>query len=256
MRVLHLTPSAALRPHVRALLAIESAAGDSGVILPEPGVVLGFRVGAPVVMLDASGKPLPRVGAGMTGLRTSVRRMRSEGSGLTIAVHFSALGASHFVAEPLHELFGTVVPLGDLVEPRAVREVEERLSEATDIDGAAAVVDRFLVQRLAPREDSLVRSVVAGIVEQRGAVRIRDLARAHGTSQDPLEKRFRRVVGASPKQFSKIVRFQAAVSARAAVTTLAALAQAAGYYDQSHMAHDFRSVTGCSPSEFFAQRMP
>jgi len=47
MRVHRVTPSAALCPYVREILVIASSAGETSVILPEPGLVLGFRIGAP-----------------------------------------------------------------------------------------------------------------------------------------------------------------------------------------------------------------
>ncbi|MFI6876491.1 hypothetical protein ACIBL6_23975 [Streptomyces sp. NPDC050400] len=36
----------------------------------------------------------------------------------------------------------------------------------------------------------------------------------------------------------------------------AGLAQATGYYDQSHMAAEFRALFGVAPSAFFSGRLP
>ena len=63
------------------------------------------------------------------------------------------------------------------------------------------------------------------------------------------------MVGASPKQFASIVRFRRAVAAQTSNQTLAALAQATGYFDQSHLAREFRAFTGEPPSRFFQKTM-
>jgi len=84
-----------------------------------------------------------------------------------------------------------------------------------------------------------------------GAIRVGQIARDLRVSQDTLEKRFRRVVGASPKQFASIVRLRRAVELSRETTTLTALAQDAGYYDQAHFIRDFRAVTGDAPGHFF-----
>jgi AraC-like DNA-binding protein len=85
-------------------------------------------------------------------------------------------------------------------------------------------------------------------------VRIRALAKELGTSQDPLEKRFRRVVGASPKQFAKIVRFLQVVRGFEGGRSLTELAHQAGYFDQPHLVRDFRAVTGEAPERFLRTR--
>ena len=84
-----------------------------------------------------------------------------------------------------------------------------------------------------------------------GAIRVRTLAQDLGISQDALEKHFRRIVGATPKQFATIVRLRQAVEPSRQSPSLTALALDAGYYDQSHFIRDFRAITGDAPGHFF-----
>ena len=86
-----------------------------------------------------------------------------------------------------------------------------------------------------------------------GNRRIDDLTRYIGLSQSALERRFRRVVGVSPKRFASVLRLRRAVRLRAVGADLTAVAHAAGYFDQSHFIHDFRRATGSSPDAFFRQ---
>jgi methylphosphotriester-DNA--protein-cysteine methyltransferase len=101
----------------------------------------------------------------------------------------------------------------------------------------------------------VVAAAVRAIVEARGALRIRELARRLAISQDPLEKRFRRAVGMSPKQLARLVRIRHAIAAYRPGMSLARLAIAAGFYDQAHFHRELRAVTGEAPGRFLPAAM-
>lgn len=241
-------PSERLRPFVRVFWVTETAAGVNAV-LPEPALMLGFRFHGSAALLDGGiARPLPRVG--LVGMRTTLRHMQTSVGGTVVAV-FRTLGAAQLFAAPMNELFGDVVGLADMVDRRALADVEERLAFAQHHAERVALVDAYLCSLLGARpHDPLVAAAVTTIEQAHGAVRIATLAKRLGTSQDPLEKRFRRLVGASPKQLASIVRFRRVVARYATTGTLSALAHDAGYFDQSHLIRDFRAFTGEAPERF------
>ena len=59
-------------------------------------------------------RSFPCASAGLAGMRTTLRRMRTSASGGVVVAHFHELGAAHFFDVPLHELFGSITPLADL----------------------------------------------------------------------------------------------------------------------------------------------
>ncbi|WP_259014147.1 helix-turn-helix domain-containing protein [Emticicia fluvialis] len=71
------------------------------------------------------------------------------------------------------------------------------------------------------------------------------------TSKSPLEKRFRKTVGASPKKFAGIVRFNALLKNHTDQKTLTELGLEAGYFDQAHFIHDFKAFKGETPEAYF-----
>ena len=85
----------------------------------------------------------------------------------------------------------------------------------------------------------------------KGIIKIKDLADTLYISQDAFEKRFRRVVGTSPKQFSSILRMRSITNIRQQKHTLTKIAFDAGYFDQPHFNKDFRLFTGQTPTDFF-----
>ena len=141
--------------------------------------------------------------------------------------------------------------LAELTSRTGIDRLQTRLAEAgTDAD-RAALVDAYLCSRLVERaEDPVVTAAAAAIRHARGRLRVGSLSAGLGLRPDRLEKRFRRSVGASPKQLASIVRFRHAVRAYRPGLTLTQLAYDAGYCDQSHLVRDFRAVTGQAPGDF------
>ncbi len=247
MRIL--APSAWLAPFVREFMVVETAEAVTRVRLPEPGLVLGVRYRGSAHLLDGASARLPDLT--LTGMTDTARRMRTAAESGIILARFRPGGASRFFAQPMHELFRTTAPLADLLSRPDVDRLQGQVIEAADDRARVAALESFLAERLRSKEpDPIVSAAVEAITEAQGALPIRTLARRLAISQDPLEKRFRRVVGTSPKQFASLLRLHRAIDSYRAGTSLAQLARAAGYFDQSHFSRALRAVTGQPPGQF------
>jgi AraC-like DNA-binding protein len=92
-----------------------------------------------------------------------------------------------------------------------------------------------------------------------GTVRIADLAAQTGWSGRYLAARFRTEIGLTPKAAARVIRFSRARRlllenvAGGRGPGLAGLAAACGYFDQAHLAREFRSLAGCPPSQWIAE---
>ena len=71
-------------------------------------------------------------------------------------------------------------------------------------------------------------------------------------------ERFKIEVGLTPKRFCRIRRFQHAVTRvhGGHAVNWPAVALRAGYFDQAHFIHDFRSFAGLTPTGYQAARTP
>ena len=88
-------------------------------------------------------------------------------------------------------------------------------------------------------------------------VRVEPLMDETGWSRRHVTERFRRQLGVSPKSYARLLRFEHATAllselATAPDRTLADVAIAAGYYDQSHLTRDFSAMSGMTPGAFVA----
>ncbi len=137
---------------------------------------------------------------------------------------------------------------------RTGRQFEERSLHWRTMDERIAAGTEFLLERK-PRSapDPLVRDLVQRIEECRGQVALAALKRSFAISARQLERRFTLAVGLTPKLFARIMRLSwfAEHAERCADRTLADLAREVGYFDQAHLNHDFKALTGVSPKQYF-----
>jgi len=251
MRIL--APSPALAPHVREMMLVEVGEDVTRLRLPEPGLVLGVRYRGFATYI-ASDREERIAEATLSGVGGRAKRMRTAaGSGVVLA-RFRPGGAAAFFGEGLNALFGTSVALEDLAPRGEVEAVRERVVEARGDAERVAAVEAFLLGRVRPvAVDRVVRAAVQAIVEARGVIRIGALARELGISGDRLEKRFRGVVGASPKQFASLVRVRGAIEAYRPGVAMARVAVEAGYFDEAHFGREVRRVIGVSAGRFLRE---
>jgi AraC-like DNA-binding protein len=251
MQMTTFPPSARLAPFVDRFTVVESAYETTRVLLPERGLVLGVRYAGAATQLDGD-RAVRLAGSALTGLRMSARTMRTHaGSGILLA-QFRIAGAARFFAVPLHKLFGVTLPLDALVRRGEVERLSERIAAQPDHARRVAVLEQFLLARLSEdAPDPLALAAAAAIEDAHGSLRIAALAEELGISQDPLEKRFRRAIGASPKQLASILRVRRAIDLGKTGASWSRVAHAVGYFDQSHLIREFRALLGEPPTRFF-----
>lgn len=243
-------PPAALAPFVRDFMIVDVDDEVTRVRVPEPGLVLGVRYrGFASLLGENTEVRLPNVT--LTGMSHTARRMRTGARGGVVLARFHPGGAAQFFDQPLDELFGSTASLAEIL-PTAARELGDRVTEATSPASRLEALECFLLGRLRPRiPDPVVVRALSEITSVGGAVKIGPLARSLGISQDPLEKRFRRAVGATPKQFASLLRLRRAIDGYRPGASLADLALESGFFDQSHFSRELRAMTGQSPHRFF-----
>jgi len=194
----------------------------------------------------------PLAPSGITGLQDSFRLFRNSAGTGTLLVHFTETGAANFFATPLHLLFNGSYSLGDFILASEISGLEDRLTTAPNHPARIALIEHWLIGRLSPeKKDLLIEAAVARIQSAKGQLRIASLSQELYISPSRLEKRFRTIVGTSPKKFAGLVRLQRILKATPINGDLTSLAYEAGYFDQPHFIHDFTAYTGLTPADFF-----
>jgi AraC-like DNA-binding protein len=245
-------PSDTLSPFVRRFEVVETTEEMTRTLLPETGLIVAFRYAGSAALLEAGARrPVPDTA--ITGPRTTARHMNTSAGGGLVVAKLRAACAGRFFGVAFDELLGAVLPLDEVVRRREVVRASSAILRASDDAERIAIFERFFHAIARPwRPDPAVLGTVRAIDAASGAVRVSALARGAAISQDTLEKRFRRAVGTTPKQFASIVRLRRAVESWRPGRSLTQVSVDAGYCDQSHFIRQFRQVTGLRPRGFFA----
>jgi len=185
---------------------------------------------------------------------THLWRRTLEEKGRVRGVKLRAGAVRAFVDEPAFRFANRIVPLGSVFGQDVSRLERAVLGPEDDGEGFAAL-ERWLKARRLRADDvhvNLAVALVDRIAKDPAITTVEGLATVAGLDRRSLQRLFRECVGASPKWVIRRNRLQevALRIERGENTTLTALAAELGYTDQAHLARDFKSVVGKSPTDF------
>jgi AraC-like DNA-binding protein len=220
-------------------------------VLPSSMTVIGIQYGQPMKRME-NNAAVSMGSSGITGLHATVKEYVSTGAVGTIIIPFKSGGLARFTKYPLHEFQNADVPLELVFTGQSVREMEEKLACASGAAERVGIVQQFLISALRDKEqEQLILLAAHHIMRRQGALSIEQLAAQLFVSKRTLERKFNVLIGASPKQFAGIVRFQHAIQLRNAGYDYLDIVHACGYSDHAHFAKDFKAFAGISPEQFF-----
>jgi AraC-like DNA-binding protein len=254
--------------------------------LPSPYLTLIVTLDEPVCV---AAHPDPRQAASrhdvlIGGLHTSPAVITHQGSQSGIQLGVTPLGARALLGLPAGKLAGLDLDGADVLGALAA-ELHERVRAAGTWAERFTVLDTLLSRRAVKGEGKAgggrargaappaaadprhaMRPEIAHawqtLLATGGGVSVSDLARETGWTSRHLSAQFRAETGLSPKAAARVVRFDRARRllqrrmAAGGAPALAALAAACGYYDQAHLAREFRGLAGCAPSRWLAEELP
>jgi len=253
MKVEKFLPSPILKPFVKEYMIVECDLETDSSTIPDTSIVLAFRFMGRVQKIEGGGKTIIPA-TSISGIRKSLRTFYYSKMAANLLVILKEGGIAAFSRIPAHELFGLNISSDNLFPSAALNETLERLSKAGSNNDRVNTIEAFLLGNLVNEEaDSnlLISKAIQIIRQQKGIVRIKDLANALYISQDPFEKKFRALIGSSPKQYASIIRLRSLIKNYPSYASLTEASYEAGYFDQSHFIKDFRVFTGQTPKDFF-----
>ncbi len=172
----------------------------------------------------------------------------------SFAIFFQPAGFSTLFGVPLSTLSNHFDD-ATAIDPR-FRSWWNRLGDLKTFAARVSIVEQYLLGRAAAAGSrDGIAATAQYLFRRRGTLKISALADLHGLGLRQFERRFKQGTGLSPKAFSRVARFQAALDAKAASPkrTWLDIAHSFGYYDQMHMVHDFESLGRNTPTNVIAQ---
>ncbi|HEX5149895.1 MAG TPA: helix-turn-helix transcriptional regulator [Parafilimonas sp.] len=250
MRFDKFIPTDKLKPFVHYFAISENTDAQTYKVLPSSGLVIGFQYKGQLHSVKDN-RENALAGSGITGLQDTFRIFKNIPNTGTVLVYFTETGIAHFTTCPANEFFNQSISLDNLFDKTEVAQTEEKLANArTDLQ-RIRIVEQFLLSQWKERQDDkLVIEAVKLIYQSKGVIKIKELHEKLFISQSPLEKRFRKIVGTSPKKFASIVRFNTVLNNVGVEKSLTTIAYENNFFDQSHFIKDFKQYTGDTPENF------
>lgn len=255
-------PAPPLAPFVERYIGYRMAGFPAGLHrgLPSRHMTLVVSIGDPVDVVAQTNpaEPPRRYRAVLGGLQASAALIAHPGHQEGVQIELSPLGSRALAGVPAGALWDASLELAEVVG-RTGDELWERLQEAATWEDRFAACDDVLGRRAAGgRTASDLAHAWTALVASGGGLSVGELAFATGWSRQHLRRRFAAEFGLSPKLAARVIRFgrAARLLQSTPAPSIARVAVACGYYDQSHLNRDVADLAACTPAELLREDVP
>jgi AraC-like DNA-binding protein len=176
----------------------------------------------------------------------------------TIGVQFHPGGAFPFLRMPASEVSEQTLTLDQLWGAEGA-DLRARVLETTTPEHKFRLLEQWLLQRLTrPLERNPAVAYALQQFQVSPSLAVGRMVDKIGFSQRHFIQLFTTEVGLTPKVFSRVRRFQQAVTTIGNCKTVdwVSLALECGYYDQAHFIHDFETFSGITPATYLERKTP
>lgn len=190
--------------------------------------------------------------SGLTGNHTI---MKQQGEIQTIGVSFFPAGLYPFFNIPVSEFKNETIGL-DAFFNRPVLELEEKLRAIDNIEDRILLLENFFLELL--DQNSLLNGDTNKLINHFyfSNMGVNEFCTHYGVHPKKLERLFKKIIGASPKRFLRLSRFQHIVGKilKTPQSDLTTLAYEFNFFDQAHFIKDFKAFSGSSPLNFLKEK--
>lgn len=223
-------------------------------ILPDGCIEMTFNFGGKIKRYTSQEDFILHPNAMVMGQRTKSYYILPVGDVDTFAVCFYPLGFANFIQTPLENLVDKETPIVQLFEKTQADELEQHIAHAKDTQERINIIETFLLKKLNSKNtiNNIVKSTVETLMTSNGTTPINIILKDNISKRRQVERYFKKQIGISPKQLSKVIRLQATLQLllNKQSETLTDIAYESEYFDQSHFIKDFKELAGVTPKDF------
>lgn len=175
-----------------------------------------------------------------------------------ISVVFQPAGLRAFFDLPVN-LLNNLRVTADSLSDKELVNLEQSIAETEDDHICILRIEQFLGSRLRHIATHNRKRIEASLrLIHKGQTDLSTLAGAACLSNKQFTRIFSEYVGANPKEFSRMIRFQRALHQLETTPTIhfTQLAFDCGFYDQSHLIREFKALSGYTPAEYLVHCPP
>lgn len=186
----------------------------------------------------------------ITGQKTKAKIYSTNKVEKKIVIRFKKNSAALFVKEPIDQLTNLNTSLFDIFSINEVNNLYEKIISIKKIKDSVENINEFLIKRLdSDKTDYLIIDSIGKMERANRKIHINDIASYYSMSIRQFQRRFKKFIGITPKQFLNNINVQNLIRNYTSGNTLNDSIHNAGYYDNSHALKLFKSVTGLNLSK-------
>jgi AraC-like DNA-binding protein len=172
-----------------------------------------------------------------------------------IGIHFTSTGLYRLLKLPMHTFSNQVHVLNSILKNAG--EITYGLSQVQETLDRIKIIEDFLLKNIMPASEGVQQTaIVAETIKKEMQISLTDLGKQYGMSERTMQRYFLKYIGVSPKNFSRIARFNTVTKLIEANQQVnwQELFISVGYADHSHFVNDFKDITGQTPTQYFKSK--
>lgn len=190
----------------------------------------------------------------LSAVMTNYQEIEVQAQSNLFGVRFKSENFGSLSGIPLNEVKNLRIEFSELF-PKFNFSIINQLNDSETIINKINKLEDYISKALNENfksRDELVLSVAQRIRLLKGNLNVKYLAKIYHISIRQLQRRFKQYIGLTIKEFSNIIRFKNAEMNIKANPELSFMQIAfnMGFYDHSHMNHEFNRIAGENPSYF------
>lgn len=202
---------------------------------------------------EAAENELPSFCPYIVGTMTTFSDVTYNDGMQMMGIRFRPGGITAFIQLPIHEITNQRIEMGLIETVFEKTRFQDDLAEKKNLYERIRYVDSYLLSRLqhANIPDRQVMTAVNLMEQNRGCLPIGELMDKVCLSQRQFERKFKAIIGISPKVFSSVIRFRHAheLLQQQSEQSIFLTAIDCGYYDHAHFIREFKRFTGQTPKQ-------
>lgn len=248
-------PPAHLKKYIRYCWILESAySQDSSIPFRTmadgcPGLIYQSKEKG---VLEQGNKKLSELF--LFGQSTRYTELQLKGNFQAAGIHFYPDTLNVLFRFPAQELTDSCIDLNELSKKHSP-PLSEQLSSSIFPEQQLNILFSYLTEKIQVNSgltDASMKYALTKITASKGLISLKELQEDLRLSERSMERKFKAYTGISPKLFSRICRFQAALGQirNNQYEKFSDIAYEQNYADQSHFIRSFKEFSGLSPFQY------
>lgn len=225
-------------------------------LIPDGTIELMFNFGDNYSQLIGDQKKLVK-GSHVIGIRKQSLFISQTNKQDFFSIRFKPGGFFSIFKIPVYSFANEFYQISELFD-HELNTLEYRLYDADSNSQRVKIIEQFLLHKLSPQHDdiALVQFCAKKLLTDPSCT-IESLAGQFNSNYKTIERKFNEVIGLLPSKLMTIKQFNRAIHSMYSCNynTLAEIAYASGYYDQSHFIRQFKKFTSATPRQFLKQQL-